>query len=176
MSAHLVDRLRAGRLDLVVLFLPAEVGRFPIVTLGPVPLHLALPAGRATDPLSLAALRNEGWISFPPSNPGRGWLQSACAKVGLVPRITHEVENLIQAKAFIAAGLGISLMPAAASRAGGERRSAGTCQPHPGGVDRARLCLRPRPTLPRRGRGALTARRPEQGLRPRPPGASQVHQ
>ncbi|MGI8563169.1 MAG: LysR family transcriptional regulator [Candidatus Dormibacter sp.] len=131
LAPQLVDRLGVGRLDVIVLFLPADASHFPVVKLGRVPLQVTLPAGTGSRTVSLAALKNETWISFPPANPGREWLHSACAKVGFEPRIGHEVENLTQAKAFIAAGFGLALMPAAAAEPEVSAGLLGLAEPRP---------------------------------------------
>ena len=43
--------------------------------------------------VAFAEAADELWISFPPSNPGRRWLDDNCRKAGFRPLIAAEIET-----------------------------------------------------------------------------------
>lgn len=115
LAPDLLDRLSTAALDLVVLFFPAEqspelafveVARRPLSVI--VPSHHPL-RGRRTMRLEEAA--QEDWITYPPYNPGRLWLDRACQAAGFSPRVAAEVETPMQQQIFVEAGAGIAMVP-----------------------------------------------------------------
>ena len=114
-NAHeLVEGVRLGDLDLAVLFLPAATEDLEVVEIGRVELAVAVPTDH---PLArrrkvrLSALVDESWITYPEPNPGRRWLETACAAAGFHPRVATEVQSPTQLKTFVQAGVGIGMMP-----------------------------------------------------------------
>lgn len=112
-AAQLAEGLTTGTLDLVVVFLPADLGSVEVVPLAPVELVVIGATGglRAGGRHRLASLAAEPWVAFPPDNPGRRWLDESCARAGFAPRIGAEVGSLAQLKDFVAAGVGLGMVP-----------------------------------------------------------------
>lgn len=117
-ASQIEEALRLGRLDLAVLFLPVEFPGLEIRSVGTTRLAIAVPvdhphAGRRR--LRLRELADESWISFGPANPGRRWLEEACASAGFLPRVEVAVDTLAQVKLFVEAGRGIAMIPPSAA-------------------------------------------------------------
>jgi DNA-binding transcriptional LysR family regulator len=113
--------LRAGELDLVLGFSYAAVGLRDGGDLVAEPLlhdptHAVLPAGHpAADgdrPLALAALAGETWIAG--CERCRGHLLHVADAAGFAPRIDFATDDHLTVQSLIAAGLGVSLLPALA--------------------------------------------------------------
>ena len=119
-------RLRSGDLDLAVvwrLWQPADRGdhrrdeAFEQVHLADDPYRVVLPAthplGRRRE-LRLADLAGERF-NVPPAEgstlPYRRMLERLCAEAGFEPNIAYEVQDVTVARAFVAAGLSVALMP-----------------------------------------------------------------
>lgn len=67
--------------------------------------------------IALADLRGETWVSNDyPSAVGHRLLVAACAAVGLRPRFTVQAQDHHTAIGFVAAGIGVSVMPGLAAR------------------------------------------------------------
>jgi DNA-binding transcriptional LysR family regulator len=90
------------------------------------PLLVALPEGHpalrghATGPVSLATLAGERWIATPPGSACHALLEDACAQVGFVPTIAYRTNDFGVISTFVAAGLGVGLMPTLAQSSFGE--------------------------------------------------------
>lgn len=117
MADELLDRLRLGDLDLAVILLPVDAPGLELVELARVdavvahgPSHRLVGRRR----VRLADLAAENWVSFPPGNPGRRWLDDASTPAGFRPRVVAEVDTLAHLKACVEAGLGLAMVPAAA--------------------------------------------------------------
>jgi molybdate transport repressor ModE-like protein len=113
--------LRQGELDLVLGFsyaaVPAREPRdFTTVPLLHDPSHAILPAAHPAaagdGPLALAALADETWIAGCPRC--RGHLLHVAAGAGFEPRIDFATDDYLTVQSLIAAGLGVSLLPALA--------------------------------------------------------------
>jgi DNA-binding transcriptional LysR family regulator len=66
---------------------------------------------RAVD---LSDLADERWTSPARDGPGAGYrrmFERAGAEAGFEPRVVHETEGVLIAQSFVAAGLGLALMP-----------------------------------------------------------------
>ncbi|MGH9087765.1 MAG: LysR family transcriptional regulator [Acidimicrobiales bacterium] len=115
LAPPLLEQVRDGRLDLAVIFFPAdEVPGVEFVEVGERPLCVIVEgdvelARRRSVPLS--TLSRHEWVTFPPHNPGRMWLDTACAAAGFVPRIAAEVETPVQQRIFVEAGIGVAMVP-----------------------------------------------------------------
>lgn len=120
----LVDGVVAGELDLAVVFLPAGSSAarhgLRVAELNPAEL-VVISAADARLPdgpeVALARLRDEPWISFGRGNPGRRWVDRSCAAAGFTPRIVAEVGTFAQLRGFVAAGIGLAVVPAPAVEA-----------------------------------------------------------
>lgn len=111
----MLQQVRNGQLDLAVLFFPIEqTTQVHFVEVGQRPLCVIVGAGaqlarRSSVPLR--ALAHYAWITFPPHNPGRLWLDTACAEAGFIPHIAAEVETITQQQIFVEAGMGLAMVP-----------------------------------------------------------------
>lgn len=128
-AAELADGLVAGTLDVGVLFLSASVRSLHVVPLAPVELVVISGDGDrlGPGPVELTSLRDAAWVAFAPENPGRRWLDRSCAAAGFTPFIAAEIGTLAQLKDFVAAGVGLGVVPAGwveADRAAGFLTSA----------------------------------------------------
>jgi DNA-binding transcriptional LysR family regulator len=112
--------LRAGELDLVLGFSYAAVGLREGGDVVGVPLlrdptHAVLPAGHPAaghGPLALDALADETWIAG--CERCRGHLLHVAAGAGFAPRIDFATDDHLTVQSLVAAGLGVSLLPALA--------------------------------------------------------------
>jgi DNA-binding transcriptional LysR family regulator len=118
-TAEQVDALRAGRIQLGLARPPVGDETLRVETLAEEPLVAALPArhplaARAT--LPLRALAHEPFVLFP-RQPRPGWIdvvQEACRAAGFRPAVAQEVLELSTAVTLVAAGIGVTLVPASA--------------------------------------------------------------
>jgi DNA-binding transcriptional LysR family regulator len=69
--------------------------------------------------LSIAALRDEPFVSLPPASGLRGRLEQLAADAGFVPRIPFETANLPQLRDLVAHGLGVALVARSVAEATG---------------------------------------------------------
>jgi DNA-binding transcriptional LysR family regulator len=113
--------LRAGELDLVLGFSYATVAArdprdFAVVPLLDDPSHAILPAAHpaATSdaPIALDSLAAETWIAG--CERCRAHLLHVAADAGFAPRIDFATDDYVTVQSLIAAGLGVSLLPALA--------------------------------------------------------------
>ncbi|MGW2420235.1 LysR family transcriptional regulator [Streptomyces sp. NPDC001709] len=119
LSPALLDRLTAGHLDLAVV---STTGRAPLEAytlhhLLDETLYVAVPAGHplaATDgPVRLARLADADWIAGSPRPEGT--LLDAAVRQGFRPRVAHVVAEWTAKQGYVAAGLGVTLVPALAA-------------------------------------------------------------
>jgi DNA-binding transcriptional LysR family regulator len=115
----LLDRLTAGHLDLAVV---STTGRAPLETydlhhLLDESLYVAVPAGHPLagqdGPVRLGQLAGADWISG--SDRLEGTLLDAALRQGFRPRVTHVVGEWTAKLGYVAAGLGVTLVPALAA-------------------------------------------------------------
>jgi molybdate transport repressor ModE-like protein len=114
-----LPRLRAGELDLALAFdypaVPGEpdrdVERIPLLTES---MYLALPRGHPLADAStvrLADVAEESWLSgVCPSSCGEV-VKLVCRDAGFDPRIAFESDDYHVLQGFVAAGLGLTLLP-----------------------------------------------------------------
>ncbi|MEU4515394.1 LysR family transcriptional regulator [Nonomuraea wenchangensis] len=123
LTTKLLERLRAGALDAAVISdypagLPAaDAGR--LVPLREDRLLVALPAGHrlaAEAEVDLRDLAGETWIEAAPRGQPT-LLLAACAAAGFAPRGGLRVAEWTGKFGFVAAGLGVTLVPELAARA-----------------------------------------------------------
>ncbi|MFE9094130.1 LysR family transcriptional regulator [Streptomyces sp. NPDC007264] len=115
----LLDRLTAGHLDLAVV---SSTGRPPLDAhdlhhLLDECLYVAVPAGHPLadhpGPVRLGRLADDDWISGA-ARP-EGTLLDAAVRQGFRPRIAHVVAEWTAKLGYVAAGLGVTLVPALAA-------------------------------------------------------------
>lgn len=78
------------------------------------PLSIVLPANHpyaGAPSLSLEQLKDESFILFQPGYTLRELVWSACQQAGFAPKIALEVEETDTVRAFVRAGLGVSVLP-----------------------------------------------------------------
>jgi LysR family transcriptional activator of glutamate synthase operon len=79
------------------------------------PLFLAVPRGHAlarTNDASLAEVADEDFVMLRPSWELRTQSDQLCADAGFEPRVAFEVDDLSVVRGFVAAGLGVAIVPA----------------------------------------------------------------
>ncbi|GAA3860056.1 LysR family transcriptional regulator [Saccharothrix violaceirubra] len=87
-----------------------RVTRFPLYT---EPFDVVLPPGHPLhgQPVEIAALADDDWVTTLPGNPVRDAVELACANAGFAPRITHTSDDFRAIDALVAAGAGVALAP-----------------------------------------------------------------
>ena len=89
------------------------------------PLRLALPRDHplAEQPLHLSAVADEPFISLRPTSALRQLTDDLCNRAGFRPAVVFEGDDLSTVRGFVAAGLGVAILPA--PRAGSPESAAG---------------------------------------------------
>jgi DNA-binding transcriptional LysR family regulator len=123
-SAALLDRLQNGEIDVAVISAyphqTRDTGHLDLHHLLDDPFLVALPAGHPLarpghKALRLAELAGESWIEgFPDSSQT---LTDACLRAGFRPRIDFTVREWTAKQGYVAAGLGLALVPFLAASA-----------------------------------------------------------
>ncbi|MEU2285535.1 LysR family transcriptional regulator [Streptomyces sp. NPDC013178] len=117
----LLERLTAGHLDLAVV---STTGRAPLEAytlhhLLDESLYVAVPAAHPLaghpGPVRLGRLADADWISG--SEHPEGTLLDAALRAGFRPRVAHVVGEWTAKQGYVAAGLGVTLVPALAATA-----------------------------------------------------------
>jgi DNA-binding transcriptional LysR family regulator len=111
-STGMLEDVEAGRLDLAFVALPAggagatPVLRRPFVALVPDTHRLA-----SRTEVSLHDLADEEWIDVLPGFGNRVQLDARLSDLGISRRLSAEVADLPSVGAFVAAGLGVAVVP-----------------------------------------------------------------
>src|SRR2546423_3857033 len=115
---EIVPRLRAGELDLALLFefegqtpLAQELSRTELLE---DPLYLALPRGHrlaGRGRLRLAALAGESWIQTSHASPCARHVVRCCHAAGFEPSVSFESDDYHTVQGLVAAGVGVALIP-----------------------------------------------------------------
>lgn len=123
-TSELVEAILQGRLDAA--FVRSPVGIVPGLLVDPVleePMVAAFPSGHAlagpeTTPLKLQALAREPFVLYRrPAGPGLyDAILTACREAGFNPTVVQEAPRLPSTLSLVAAGLGLSLVPASMRR------------------------------------------------------------
>lgn len=120
----LVPRLLSGELDLAVVYRSPALhddgaDRLSTVALFDDPYRVLLPArhrlARRPDGVSLGELADEVWVG---GRPGSAWfriLLQACRAAGFEPRTLLATDDHRAVQAFVAAGLGVAVVPGLAA-------------------------------------------------------------
>lgn len=120
LTPRLLDRLTSGHLDLAIV---STTGRAPLDTyelhhLLDESLYVAVPADHplaGQGPVRLSQLADADWISGSPRPEGT--LLDAALRQGFRPRIAHVVAEWTAKEGYVAAGLGVTLVPSLAADA-----------------------------------------------------------
>lgn len=111
-----VDALRGGRIQVGILFLPIDDDGLAVEPLRREPLVVVLPEDHRLarrDRLRMIDLQDEPMISFPRARRGRDHMTiTACRQAGFEPRMSYATDRIETNLALVAAGLGVSLLPA----------------------------------------------------------------
>ncbi len=115
---EIVPRLRAGELDLALLFefdgeqlLGEDLARSPLLE---DPMYLALPrehrlATKAK--LRLSELQGEAWVQTSSSSPCARHVVRCCHAAGFEPTVSFESDDYQTVQGLVAAGVGVALIP-----------------------------------------------------------------
>jgi DNA-binding transcriptional LysR family regulator len=114
----IVARLRAGELDLALLFefagetLPSEdVTRTELLE---DPMYLALPSAHplaAKERLRLSDLAAEAWVQTASASPCARHVVRSCHAAGFEPNVAFESDDYQTVQGLVAAGVGVALIP-----------------------------------------------------------------
>jgi DNA-binding transcriptional LysR family regulator len=115
---EIVPRLRAGELDLALLFEFAEntqlldgMARSPLLE---DPMYLALPREHRLvkkAKLRLSELDHESWVQTSSSSPCARHVVRSCHAAGFEPSVTFESDDYQTVQGLVAAGVGVALIP-----------------------------------------------------------------
>ncbi|MCW3030554.1 MAG: LysR family transcriptional regulator, partial [Solirubrobacterales bacterium] len=115
---EIVPRLRAGELDLALLFefegeqpLLADVARSPLLE---DPMYLALPREHPLAQktrLRLSELQGEEWVQTSSSSPCARHVVRCCHAAGFEPSVSFESDDYQTVQGLVAAGVGVALIP-----------------------------------------------------------------
>lgn len=115
LSPEVEKALVEGRLDLGVLRPLGDSEDLDSRTLRTEPLVAAVPAGHAAaegESVALAALASEPFVNYPRSASSMAdAVAAACASAGFEPRVRMEVRETATLVSFVAAGIGVALVP-----------------------------------------------------------------
>jgi DNA-binding transcriptional LysR family regulator len=115
---EIVPRLRAGELDLALLFdfageASSRDGMTQVQLLED-PMYLALPRSHplaAKQSLRLGDLAREAWIQTSSSSPCARHVVRCCHAAGFEPSVTFESDDYQTVQGLVAAGVGVALIP-----------------------------------------------------------------
>ena len=126
-TTELVEALRSNQIDAA--FIRSPFGESPDLTVRPLfeePMVAALPSGHRLsgqgalvgNMLPLAALAGETFILYRrPVGPGlHDAIIAACDRAGFSPKIGQEAPRMLSTLSLVAAGLGVTVVPASMSR------------------------------------------------------------
>ncbi|MBB4661371.1 LysR family transcriptional regulator [Conexibacter arvalis] len=116
LSVRLAAELRADALDVALLSgaAPEDRGRLELEPLAREPLVVALGpshrlAGRRR--IAMRELRDESFVAFREGATIREAVARAALDAGFAPRIAFEIQEVARARAIVAAGLGVAVLP-----------------------------------------------------------------
>ena len=122
-TAEQVQALRSGEIEVGFLRLPVYDVPSEVEVIAREPLVVAIPEKSrlaSSKRVHLRALDNETYIMFPRHmNPGfYDFLLEVCRGAGFTVKVAREADTTCTALALVAAGLGVSLLPASAQELG----------------------------------------------------------
>ncbi|HTW13311.1 MAG TPA: LysR substrate-binding domain-containing protein [Solirubrobacteraceae bacterium] len=114
----IVPRLRAGELDLALLFgFIGDEQRFAglsVTLLFNDPLYAALPVNHMLvrkHALTLSDLCNEDWVQTSAASANARYVVDQCRLAGFAPRVSFESDDYETVQGLVAAGVGVALIP-----------------------------------------------------------------
>jgi LysR family transcriptional regulator, transcription activator of glutamate synthase operon len=113
-SADLVDGLGDGQVDIAITA-PRPPRRFGWLPLGNQALVLVVPKGHRlaqSAQIDLAALHDEPFLVLGQRFDARQRADALCAAAGFSPRVVLEADNFMTVRGYVAAGLGVAILPA----------------------------------------------------------------
>jgi LysR family transcriptional regulator, hydrogen peroxide-inducible genes activator len=116
---ELLVLLEQGAVDLAMVLLPVNDARFACTPLLDEEIVLVLPSGHplAGDrSVELALLRDEPFVLLTHDYGLRRRVEEECAAAGFAPRVVLQSREVGVVQALVAAGLGVTLLPASAVR------------------------------------------------------------
>lgn len=145
-TGELADAVEAGPLNAAFVRSPAGAA-YRTVNILDEPMLAALPHAPGEAPptaLRLAELADADFVLYRrPSGPGlHDAILAACRAAGFAPRVVQEAPRLTATLALVAAGLGVSIVPASLSRLAPEGVAFARIDGAPGLVAPLRLILR----------------------------------
>jgi DNA-binding transcriptional LysR family regulator len=114
-----LPRLRSGELDLALVYdnaaLPERFGDdLHLTHLLNDPLELVVPRGHPAarrEHAELGDLAGEHWIGGTPTEACQRIVNRSCADAGFEPRVVFETDDYQAGQAFVAAGVGVAILP-----------------------------------------------------------------
>ena len=116
-STGLIDALDGGEVD-VAITAPRPPSRLGWMPLGDQALTVMLPTSHtlaSRDVIALADLADEPFLALDHRFHTRQLSDALCAAAGFTPRIILEADSLVTVANYVAAGLGVSIVPADAT-------------------------------------------------------------
>jgi DNA-binding transcriptional LysR family regulator len=104
-----------GEIDLELSTLRVASQRIRWRSLAREPLHLAVPAGHPLADrrrLGLAEAADQPFVAIRPTSLLRRQCDELCARAGFTPEVAFECDDLPTMRGFVAAGLGVAIVPA----------------------------------------------------------------
>lgn len=121
LTPELMTALRDGTVDIALLRTPADTRGLLARALRSEPLIAALPAAHplaARDVIDLADLRDEPFVTYPSQHRSvlHDTVLTACQARGFSPRQVAQVAQTSTLLVFVAAGIGVTVLPASSRR------------------------------------------------------------
>jgi DNA-binding transcriptional LysR family regulator len=119
-SAQL-EALRSRRIDIAFCRLLSKQEDLETMTVAREPLMAAIhtdsPYASEENEFNFSLLKNESFIGPPKEAAPTYWraVHKLCAEYGFEPKVTHESTNILNMGGFVAAGLGVALIPESAA-------------------------------------------------------------
>lgn len=120
-TSELVRAVQAGELDLAMVSLPVAARGVAAVEVFTEALWLALPKGHALakrETVKISELSEEPFMLLQDGHCLAGQSLEFCAMRGFAPKVTFRSAQMETIQAFVAAGMGVSMVPAMARRGG----------------------------------------------------------
>ncbi len=110
----LLERLRAGELDLCLVSPLPDAPDLVVRRLDEQRLHLVVPEGHrlaARKRVRIAEAADDWFVTLEPGYGLRGITDALCAEAGFTPKVAFEGEEAETLRGLVAAGLGVALLP-----------------------------------------------------------------
>jgi DNA-binding transcriptional LysR family regulator len=116
-----LEALAQRQIDVCFPLLPISNRDFRVERIGAEPVGVALPTQHPLankSRIALAELSQESFVLVSREVGGfYDFVLDACARAGFAPTVTHEARHVLTALGFVAAGLGVTLLPGAVGAA-----------------------------------------------------------